>query len=186
MYKKQQGITLIELILALAIVSILLGSGLPSLNSFIEKSRIVSQVNYLHSILQQGKSVAVTDRKFVTLCPSDDGKTCSKDWSDGYILFLDKNRDRKLDLDETLLSQHSIEHEEISLRWAAFGIKSSLQWHQTGITNHQNGYFEFCYKDRPKLSRALILSKSGRIRHSTDTNGNEIHEDASGDDLACA
>jgi len=183
--KNQNGITLIELILALAIVLILIGTGIPTLNEQVEKNRIISEVNKLYSTLQYGRISAIETQEKVTICPTNDGKECSKDWSAGYIVFVDKNNDRNINGDESLLKHYSIENELITLRLAAFGIRSSMQWLETGITNHQNGYFEFCYRERPKLARALIISKAGRIRHSKDTNGNEIHEDSNDNDLSC-
>lgn len=183
---QQKGLTLIELMITISIASILLASGLPAFNHLIEKNRMVSEVNSLHSFLQVGRTKAIEGNVKVTICPSSDGKNCTRDWSNGYILFIDENADRTFDENETLIRKELIANEEISLRWRAFGVKTSLQWHQSGITNHQNGLFEFCYKERPKLARALIVSKSGRIRHSIDNNGNEIHEDSSGEDIVCS
>ena len=183
--KKQKGITLIDLLMGLGIASILLGAGIPAFNELIERKQIVAEVQELRAVLQYGRTQAVEQRKNITLCPSSDGQNCNSDWSNGYILFVDQNGDRTLSSPDELLRYEQIKEESITLRWRAFGVRSSLQWTASGITNHQNGLFEFCFKDRPKLARALIISKSGRIRHSEDSNGNEIHEDSTDEDISC-
>lgn len=183
--KKLSGFTLIELMFTLGVIGILLNVALPSFNEHIDKSKITAEVKRLKGILQLSRKTAITNSNMVTICPRSEAGDCGKNWSDGYITFIDKDQDRQLSTADSLLHQHTIENEKISLRWRAFGVRSSLQWHQTGITNHQNGSFEFCYKDKPEFARGLFITKAGRIRQSKDSNGDNIHENASGNNISC-
>ena len=182
---KQQGFTLIDLLLALGIMAITFGVAIPSFSDLVNRNRIESESAQLKTTLQLARKTAITEHKKVTVCPTLDENSCTKDWSDGYMAFIDLDEDRILDGDEKVLYQGDIRHDDISLRWKAFGRRSSLQWHETGITNHQNGSFEFCFREQPKLSRALIITKAGRIRKSKDKNNDGIHENSRGKNLSC-
>jgi len=181
----KNGFTLIELIFTLAIASILLSLSMPSFADLVDRNKISAEVSQLRGSLQLGRKAAITQSKKVTLCPTINGEQCSQDWSDGYMVFIDDNEDRQLDPNEELLLQSKIGDANIKLRWCAFGVRSSFQWHQTGITNHQNGTFQYCYTNKPELSRGLFISKAGRIRMSKDENGDGIHENASGNNIDC-
>jgi len=181
----QRGMTLIELILVIAIIGILFNIGLPAFDDLINRSKLYSELSQLRGTLQLARKTAVTQSKKVTLCPTVDGQTCSRGWSDGYMAFVDDNQDRIFNAGDQLLTWHALQEERISLRFRAFGRTSSLQWMQTGITNHQNGTFEICFKEKSRLSRALFITKAGRIRPSDDADGDGIHENASGNNINC-
>ncbi len=184
-YSHQSAFTLIELIITLAIIAILANISFPSFNNLIDRTKISAEVNALSGLLRSTRNTAINHSEKVTICPSGNGLICTKEWSQGYMAFIDFNGDRQFNQNDQLLQQHKIENKKISLRWRAFGIRNSLQWHQTGITNHQNGSFEYCYADEPKLARGLFITKAGRVRLSKDTNGDDIHENARGDNIGC-
>ncbi|MGX5174299.1 GspH/FimT family pseudopilin [Aliikangiella sp. IMCC44653] len=180
-----RGFTLIDLMIALSIFVVLFGYAVPKLTLFIEKQATISVLLNLKSSLQYARKMAITNTKKVTLCPSNDGRTCTQNWSKGYLIFFDKDEDRLFNNSDVLLKLNQLNDDNLSLRWRAFGKRDSFQWHQTGITNHQNGTFELCHQLHPKLSRALIITKSGRIRHSKDSNGDGFHEGATNKKLKC-
>ena len=64
----QGGLTLIELIVALAVFGLLIGVGLPSFNSAISNSRITTQTNNAISSLFIARSEAVKSSANVTVC----------------------------------------------------------------------------------------------------------------------
>ncbi len=181
---KQSGMTLIDLMMTIGIASILLGSGIPSFYEFISKQKIISETQILRGHLTFARKTAITYRQKVTVCPTSNSQQCDKDWSDGYMIFIDQNENRVLDGDEKILREVTLK-DDVQLRWRAFGVRTSLQWHETGITNHQNGTFELCYQNDPELARALIITKAGRIRTSKDTNNDGVHENATGKALKC-
>lgn len=179
------GFTLIELMMALVIISVLLGTALPAFEDYLDKQKVIAESAQLRGLLQHSRITAINNNIKITVCPTNDQIQCHQDWSDGYMAFVDTNGDRILGNNDELIGYNQIQNEKITLRWKAFGQKYSLQWHDTGITNHQNGSFEFCFMAKPKLSRALIITKAGRIRASKDKNGDEIHENSRGENLTC-
>ncbi|WP_444998283.1 GspH/FimT family pseudopilin [Aliikangiella sp. IMCC44359] len=182
---KQQGFTLIDLTFAIGIMLILFGFALPSFSQFLDRKQLISQSIQLRSTLQLARKTAITQHQKVTVCPTNDFKQCDKDWSKGYMVFVDLNENRLFDSNEKKIHQNQLNDSNFQLRWRAFGKKSSFQWHETGITNHQNGSFELCLKQTPSLARALIITKAGRIRTSTDKNNDGIHENSRGKNLSC-
>lgn len=183
--KHLKGFTLIDLMLALGIAAILFNIALPSFAEQLKTTQVDAEVEKLHSLLQLAKNSAVSHAQMVTVCPSSNGKACEQDWSKGYMAFVDENSDRQLNQNDRLLRQEQLDDGKISLAWKAFGVRSSLQWAETGITNHQNGSFYFCYPNQARLSRGLYVTKSGRLRQSQDSDQDGLHESAAGDQIPC-
>ena len=183
--KKKTGFTLIELLMVISIMAILLGVALPSFSNLLERKKVSSNVQRLIQTLQMSRLKSITDNVKVTICPVNKSLNCASDWSKGYISFVDADGDRQYNGDDQLLFQFYSEDEKSRLSWRAFGHKKSLQWLETGITNHQNGSFEFCYNDDLKLARGLYITKAGRVRYSKDSNGDGIHEKVNGSPINC-
>lgn len=171
--------------IAISIVSILFGFALPSFNDLLKRSKVKTNVARLTQTIQMSRLAAITKNVRVTLCPMGNGSSCASDWSAGYMAFIDKNGDREYNDSDILLYQFKSSDKKSRLTWRAFGVRRSLQWLETGITNHQNGTFEFCLDNDAKLARGLFLTKAGRVRYSKDKNGDGIHEKVNGDPISC-
>lgn len=99
-HKALLGFTLIELIVAIAMAAILLTIAVPSFNELIKNTRIASSANELLASLQHARSEAATRKETIALCTSSEGMSsatpgCNSaiDWSDGWIIFIDRNND---------------------------------------------------------------------------------------------
>lgn len=185
MFNKNRAFTLIELLICISIVSILMTSAVPAFTQLLDKRKVDVHKQRLVKTLQLARTTAVTNNKKVTLCPTQSGSSCTSNWSSGYLVFIDDNGDREFTNNEEILYQFISTDEKSSVYWRAFGTRSSLQWLQTGITNHQNGSFILCYDNQPEYSRGLYLTKAGRIRFSKDTDGDNIHENSTGSPISC-
>ncbi|MFC7522079.1 GspH/FimT family pseudopilin [Xanthomonas populi] len=89
-----KGYTAVELLIVMAIVGIVAAVGLPSFRALIEWQRTQTRVHLLTAHLAMARSLAVTHRLPVSICPSVDGASCrpDRDWSRGWILFRDPMR----------------------------------------------------------------------------------------------
>ena len=89
--EKESGITLLELMITIVVLSILLAVGVPSLQDFIKNNRITGQANDLAIAIQLTRSEAVKRGTGGIICASDDEATCSNsdDWSTGWIVYTD-------------------------------------------------------------------------------------------------
>ena len=83
---QQQGFSLLELMVVLAIISIVVLVGIPSYQSSMSASRMASAANNMLGALQLARSEAVARRSTVTVCASNNQSTCSGAWSDGGVI----------------------------------------------------------------------------------------------------
>lgn len=84
----QRGFTLIELMITIAVLSILLGIAVPGFQATIQNNRSTTLANELITALNLAKSEAVRRGTDVTACASNDGATCSGNWTDGWIVSV--------------------------------------------------------------------------------------------------
>jgi type IV fimbrial biogenesis protein FimT len=88
----QAGFTLLELMMAIALLAVLLSIGIPNFRDFINNARMASAANDLLGDFNFARSEAIKRRLPVTLCKSDDGATCDDDEDTqfrGWIVFID-------------------------------------------------------------------------------------------------
>ena len=93
----QQGSTLIEQIMLLAIIGILAGVAVPSMRTLLTRNQVrVAQTNFI-AALQHARETAITTGKRTLLCPTRDGSRCSNDirWETGWLLFQDGDSDNQ-------------------------------------------------------------------------------------------
>jgi type IV fimbrial biogenesis protein FimT len=86
--KYARGVTFVELLVTLAVVSILLAIGVPSFNDAVLSSRLTSIANDLLASIQLARSEAVKRNVPVTICRSLNGTSCTTtgDWEQGWIV----------------------------------------------------------------------------------------------------
>ena len=112
------------------------------------------------------RSAAVQRNQMVVICKSPDGEKCSTKghWEGGWLIYVDENDNRERDEDERRLSvQRALPH--TTLRYRAFGSRHYIAYRPDGFTQ-TNGTFTLCARQTPELKKALILTKSGRLRVS--------------------
>lgn len=88
------GFTLLEVMVAIAIVAIVLAIGVPSFADAMRRSRVANATNELNGALALARSEAIKRGMRVTVCPAaDQARTAcadSTDWSGGLIIFGDE------------------------------------------------------------------------------------------------
>ena len=95
MKQRKRGYTLYELLMTLALVGIVLATGLPAFSGTLARQRQAVEINALFHSIHLARKESIMRRKVVSLCPSPDGLTCSpgRDWSAGWIMFENADRD---------------------------------------------------------------------------------------------
>lgn len=91
MNNKQQGMTLVELMVTVAVLAILASVAAPSLKEMMENNRLVATNNQIISAINYTRSEAVKRALRVNMCASADGATCSTSggFEIGWIIFTD-------------------------------------------------------------------------------------------------
>jgi type IV fimbrial biogenesis protein FimT len=98
------GFTLIELMVTIAVAAILVVVAVPNLRTFVQNSRINTQVNDLIADLSYARSEAIKRRTNVAVCQSTNGTTCAGgNWKDGRLIYADINGNGALDAGEVVL-----------------------------------------------------------------------------------
>ncbi len=103
MRSKQQGLTLVELMVTLAVAIILIAVGMPLFTGLAGSNRATTQANSLVSALKLARSEAVKRADSVTVC-SNDGGACggAGDWANGWLVHTDLNASGGFDADDVL------------------------------------------------------------------------------------
>lgn len=83
------GVTLIELMIAIVILAVLLGIGVPAFRDASLGSKLSSSATNLVASVQLARSEAIKRNRPMTLCSSTDGATCagSGDWETGWVVL---------------------------------------------------------------------------------------------------
>jgi type IV fimbrial biogenesis protein FimT len=79
-------VTLVELMVALGILTIVLTIGVPNFISLAHNSQVSALADALSMTLAVARSEAIRRGAPVTVCASTDGSTCGDDWSRGWIV----------------------------------------------------------------------------------------------------
>lgn len=71
------GVTLIELLIAIVVLAILIALATPSFISIMNNNRLTSHANEIVASLQQARMEAVRRNARITVCRTTDGTTCA-------------------------------------------------------------------------------------------------------------
>ena len=102
--KKQIGFTLMELLMALAIVGIVAVFGIPSMTQFLASKRTDSQINEFLTTIREARTSAMKLNSTTIINPIDG------DWTSGWQMGLDVNGNGSID---SILRESSIDSNEL-------------------------------------------------------------------------
>jgi type IV fimbrial biogenesis protein FimT len=168
-----RGLTLIELVTTLAVAGISLAILVPSWASLSNRSHISSTANQLLTHLRYARNEAVTRNRPISLCPSEDGATCSRDpggWQRGYLIFVDEDGDRNRTGSETILRIQGAQRQPLRLHSTAG--RPAIRFRPDGAAWSTNTTFSVCLGDDPGMNRAVVLYGTGRARVDKRRPGN--------------
>ncbi len=178
--KKCTGVSLIELMITISIAAILLAAGTPSFMSMLKKNRLEAQTRDFVSSLNTARSEAVLQNARATMCHSSDGTSCSGEWEDGWIVFIDDGATvGSVDItEEVILVNDGFDHAGYTLR-GNNNVSNRVSFGAQGYSLGFNGQLIFCYDEDQdgtgdfddENGRVAIISTSGRIRRVHPSDG---------------
>lgn len=169
------GFTLVEVVVALAVLAILGAIAVPGFTNLrYDSSRSTAVNEFIHTIFLS-RSEAMKRGEVISICKSMDGGTCTNaaaHWSAGWIAFVNLDRDEppERDADEAVLSVHAGWRDgQILANRAAFSFRPHIQ----GVVN---GTLVFCDARGSASARAIIISHTGRPRVARrDASNRSLH-----------
>jgi type IV fimbrial biogenesis protein FimT len=163
------GFSLIELLIAVAIIGLLLLAAGPSYRNFIAAQDLANQAHFLAGTLNQARSEAIKSGYRVNLCKSRDQKRCSDDgsgWEVGWILYIDENQDGDISEGEVIIRSEGPPGNGITVRGnrpvADYVSYTSLGHARMLSGALQMGTLVVCKPGQNALQ--VVLANSGRAR----------------------
>lgn len=181
-WRADQGLSLVELLIAAAMLSLLMALAGPALAEWLGNQRLIALNNALAGDLQRARGEAARMRRPVVLCTRGADLSCSGQtaWETGWLVFEDRNGDRdctdadndaRCDLDDgRLLRVQPALPTGVTLRKTGTPA-DRMRFTVTGSAAFFNHRYTFCDHRGESVARGLILANTGRIRlaGSTDT-----------------
>ncbi len=176
---KQQGFTLIELTLVLAIIAVLFSFSSSSYRFLISQARIQTDVGNLLMMLRMTREHAVKHATISVLCPSSDDKTCTKNWKLPLIHFDDANNNKQRDDNEIIQKRfEAFKGDDVFIKYP----KTQVRFDEHGMANFYNGTFGYCLEETVK---GIVISRVGRIRFAQDLDGDQIPDVSPNTPVSC-
>ncbi|MBN3562478.1 GspH/FimT family pseudopilin [Aliamphritea spongicola] len=150
------GFTLLELMVAIAILGILLGIGIPSYNAMTESTRLRSVTHNLTTAAQLARSEAINRRDTTAVCRANVGFTaCSfaNDWSNGWVVVEQTGANLQVAADVDVIRTWDAVDIVVSGAVNGFVFNRSGRATTTGQLRVQND----------TDSRCLFVNGSGRV-----------------------
>ena len=175
--RKDDGLTLVELMVTLAAAIIITATVIPNYSSMVQRNEIASAVNEVVSQLRYARSEALKRNTPVTLCPSANGTDCD-DWQspsspNQYIVFVDQGvteegtEEGKVDGSDELLKRFSLAQADLAVTLSGSASKTYLNFSSKGQLTVTNSSVEFDIAGA--ASRCLSASFIGRTEISAGT-----------------
>lgn len=184
--KINHGFTLIELIVVVAMISIVAVLAGPNLGTFMTRNKITTQTNNFVASLIVARSEAAKRVSSVTVCIGNTAQdTCVggsyTNWEDGWIAFIDLNGDAVIDVGETVINVNNEVSGDTTIR-SSQHVNSITYRGDGSVTS--SGTFKVCNSEGASRAKAINIMGSGLISQGKK-NGDTIVDDFTGTNITC-
>ncbi len=168
----KSGFTAIELLAVIAIVGVLMATTAPLLGFALNEADAAASSRLLHNHLYLARSTAIARRADVVVCAAE-GQSCTQhtDWSNGWWVFIDNNRNRRIDSGDTRLRYGEALRGKIRIRQGSGGRGRSIRFKPAGDA-WPSTTFSVCANADSQSARAVVVYYTGRVRISANRPGN--------------
>ncbi len=161
-----KGVTLIELMVTLFLVSILIAIASPSFSGLLRENQLNNQTTELTRALHYARSQALALGKSVLICSVDSTLNCStqnkKIWTHGWLVAIDQNNNRNFDV-QTDVKLRIFQNQKNNVNIISNRTLVAV-FSPDGNATGSNRTFTLCHKYDNKVARQVVLSNSGRNR----------------------
>jgi type IV fimbrial biogenesis protein FimT len=160
-HNRERGLTLIELITAIAIIALLLGTAIPNFSYFFRKQQADAQAHLLLRHLHKTREVAVYSGREMILCGIDTDSACVRDKFRTLAIFHDTNDNRKIDTDEKIESLLELNFDG-DIRLNASGTARYIRYYHHGGANPFGSFILCPHNNDAQLIRRVTNQRAGR------------------------
>ncbi|MDO6424688.1 GspH/FimT family protein [Saccharophagus degradans] len=180
---KSRGFTLLDLLIALAILSLLINLATPNLTSSLEKSKSKSLTVNIRSAIALARTKAITTEQTVSICGLQNNNECTKNQFTQIAIFVDKNKNGRIDEAENVLLLNDLQYTGQITLGASLGRKY-IRFKKDGSAQ-QAGSFTYCNPNHPTYSSRVTISMMGRLYTAKDLDNDGIVENSDGSPISC-
>lgn len=197
-FRRQAGLTLIEVLTAILVLGVIVGLGGPSFIQFVQNTRIDARSTAVLQLVNQARAEASAQRRTVVVCGSLDGLACSNNaaaWSTRILSFIDCNSDGAVSApvaapacSDRILSDIENGSPNVTTALSGFGGAQQFAFNTQGfLTNGARGTIRFCDSRGATSARALVMQPTGRMQAAADTNSpaDGVVNDVEGNNVTC-
>ncbi|UNK50592.1 GspH/FimT family pseudopilin [Lysobacter sp. S4-A87] len=169
MDRHSRGLTLLELMVALAVLGMVLGMGVPAFRRASSAARADGVFHDLTASLAMARAIAVSRGVPVVTCPSRDGISCRQDgaWDLGWIAFQARSRQQRDAASLELVRMHDASS---ARKLVIQSTRPRVRFQPSGRSEGSN--VSLCIyggADGPLIGR-IAVNRSGRIRSERTPN----------------
>lgn len=169
---RDRGFSLLELVVTVAVVTIVLTVGVPAFREMMQENRLRAYVNEFLAALNLARSEAIKRGVRVSLCKSADGANCTTahGYEQGWIVFVDPGNPPgattpTVDPGEAVIQVYAALAGDVRLTGNT-PVRSYVSYTPEGLSRLLNGGFQagtltLCAAPR---ARAIIINSMGRAR----------------------
>lgn len=151
---KQSGFTLVELLIALAILSLLIGTAAPGLGELYENQQRLTAARELASGIRAARVAAISRNQKVTIQAID------QDWSYGWQIIAEHNAGRP---DGPLLVERTLDGRVRIVGNSKVAEKLSFSG-LGGLLGAANGTLHVCQPRQTSSDYQVIVAITGQVR----------------------
>lgn len=157
------GFTLAELMITLAVAGILAMMGAPAMGNLMSRFHLGSAEASIVDSLRRARTTAVMHNTRVVVCPSRDGRHCSKgeDWQNGWLVADDDDHDGQPDAGAQALAV--IGAMPAGTRIVTSAGRGQLVFQPSGSAGGSNVNFTVCHAHAHN-GKSVVVANSGRVR----------------------
>ena len=163
---RQNGISLIELMIVIAILAIMAAFALPGIESSVNTGHRAAGLAGAMGMVDGARSNAISRRLPISVCPSSDQQSCNSDnWADGWVMFIDDGasgtaRDGKRSSREKIIQTGQAAVASITIRSHEFSAGVALVFDELGMIA-DSGSLVVCDKNSTAAT-VLVVSQIGQ------------------------